>query len=148
MKFTLKSLAVIALSILLFLPSCKKDDQPEKSILTVRLDGKNFQSADVDATEDQYGILTIEMSNATGQVMIMVVDMYAGKGSYDLSATTIPKMQYVDNAIYDSESGTLKIEENNEKDEYIRGTFSGTLSNSDESEDKLSMTEGEFFIWY
>jgi hypothetical protein len=148
MKFTLKSWALVVISILLVLPSCKKDDLPEKSTLEVILDGKNFQAADVDAVEDQYGVLHVEISTATGQVMLLTMDLYAGKGSYDLSDTSIPMIQYQYNGVYVSESGTLKVEENNEKDQYIEGTFSGTLAHADNGGDQLDMSNGSFFIYY
>ncbi|MGF1554636.1 DUF6252 family protein [Paucihalobacter sp.] len=159
---------IIAISALSF-TSCSSDDDgggngaPTSGIVTAKIDGANFSSLEITSVANKVNAsststLTVQGNDASGKTIALVINGYAGEGSYDIGGPNSVAVvgSYVEvninnpqdtqtwQAPYDSAVvGSITITE--EGTGSITGNFEYTAKNPQDDSVK-TITEGAFNV--
>jgi hypothetical protein len=167
---TLKQFMLLVMTMsLVSLSSCSKDDDggdgggASSGVLTAKVDGTSYESMEISSSAtiaNAGGVqnLVIIASNSDGNAFAMTVFGYTGTGTYEFTGANIavtntasyteidvsnPTMPEIWQAPYDATlSGTISISE--ETDDKVKGTFEFTCKNVNGDQSIKTITEGSF----
>jgi hypothetical protein len=165
----MKTLKILSLFLFasLVLTSCKKDDdggddpQVAAGTMTAKVDGANFESLEgtVVAQESNSGgvrVMAISAGTVDSENIQMIIQNFDGVGTYELNLANIGTYSYLPDpnnpdpstvVVYMAVNGTTSGGEVNISSytaDRVKGTFSFTGYNIQDTSDTVSVTNGSF----
>ncbi len=138
---------IVFASLIIAISSCKKEEVPEVEHMTIEIDGRSFEAADIE-TEISGNVLEITAMDIAGEVIKIQFNNEVRKGEYDFRSTGIPALHLMNqDGEYDSFSGELKVLEHDRDKLNIRATFHCRVKSQDSS-DEFELSNGSFNVNY
>lgn len=152
----MKQLILILLSLFSLLHSCNEDEVTIKNgCFSALIDGVLHESNDVSGTFNGHVLILGGTVSSTNKPTIALYILTDEEGEYEFKTIEensrvigLYRPQPLTNATldYSSTSGIMNIEHWKHNQKQIQGTFN--FEGVNEQSDTISVTEGEFSIWY